>query len=89
MRETKSIRSSALAFKGFALEEIFRQSSFNVEGVWEEAESKEEAELSMDLLKHQFLPLTGNTTNLALMLFPPTPFGLVFFSLLFSMDLPL
>jgi hypothetical protein len=34
----------------------------------------------MDLLKHQFLPLTGNTTNLALMLFPPNPFGLSFFS---------
>lgn len=90
LRETKSTRSSALALKGLALEEIFRQSSFRVDGVWEEAESKEAAELSMDLLKHQFLPLIGNTTNLALMLFPSNPFRLFFFFLFgFTTSTPL
>lgn len=45
-------------------EEILVQRSLKVEGVWAEAES--ETVGSMDLLKHQFLPLIGNTTNLAL-----------------------
>jgi hypothetical protein len=33
LRETKSTRSSALALKGLALEEIFRHSSLSVDGV--------------------------------------------------------
>jgi hypothetical protein len=47
-------------------EEIFFQRCLRVEGVWEAAASSREG--SIDLLKHQFLPLTGNTTNLALMI---------------------
>lgn len=43
LRATKSTRSSALALKGLGPEEIFRHSSFNVEGVWEEAEPIEES----------------------------------------------
>ena len=33
LRETKSMRSSALALKGLELEEMLRQSSLSVEGV--------------------------------------------------------
>lgn len=78
--ETKSTTSSALAAKGLALEleleltlglelelkEIFFQRSLRVEGILPEPES--ETKGSIDLLKHQFLPLTGNTINLALIL---------------------
>jgi hypothetical protein len=54
--------------KGLGLE-MLRQSSFSVEGVCEKAKPKlEEAiESLIDLLKHQFVPLIGNTTNFALM----------------------
>lgn len=48
-----------------------------MEGVWEAAASSREG--SIDLLKHQFLPLTGNTTNLALMILQQKDFGTSFF----------
>ena len=55
--------------KGLGLEEMLCQSSFSVEGVCEKAKPKlEEAiESLIDLLKHQFVPVIGNTTNFALM----------------------
>lgn len=46
-----------------------------MEGVREEAASSREG--SIDLLKHQFLPLTGNTTNLALMILQQKRLGFI------------
>ena len=64
------MRSSALALKGLELEEMLRQSSLSVEGVWEWPEPKvvEASESLIDRVKHQFFPLIGNTTNLALII---------------------
>lgn len=63
----KSTRSSALALRGFEFDEIFFQSSLTVEGVL--AELNADADWSMDLLKHQILPLIGNTTNVAFIVY--------------------
>lgn len=65
LSETKSTRSWALWEEELA-EEIRCQSCLRVEGDWEEANWV--ANGSADLLKHQFLPFTGNTINLALMI---------------------
>ena len=64
--EAKSRRSSALALRGFGLEEMRFQRSLRVEGVWAAWESA--AAGSTDLAKHHFLPLIGKTTNRAFIL---------------------
>lgn len=79
--ETKSTTTSTLELEGFSLdafEEIFFHSSLNVDGTPEEdCESSVEGSTLL-LLNAQFLPLMGNTTNLALIIdFPqltPLPF---------------
>lgn len=66
------MRSSTLERLGSELEEILVHSSLSPDGVWAEAESAAvEGNESMDLLKHQVLPFTGNTTNLALIVLDP------------------
>lgn len=52
-------------------EETFFHSCLNVVGDCEDWDS--EVERSIDLIKHQFLPLIGNTNNLAL-IFDPSVF---------------
>ena len=72
----KSTTSSRLELEGFSAdfcgEEILFHSSLNVEGTLEEdCESNVDGSTHL-LLNAQFLPLIGNTTNLALILdFPP------------------
>lgn len=64
--EAKSTVSSSLDSDESLLfpEEILFQSSFNVDGVLDDWAAATEG--STDRLKHQFLPLIGNTTTLAL-----------------------
>ena len=66
MLEAKSTRSSALALRGFGLDEMWFQRSLKVEGVWAAWESATAG--SRDLTKHHFLPLIGKTTNRAFIL---------------------
>lgn len=65
--EAKSMTSSRLALEESWVDlEIFFQRSLNVEGVFEDWAS--DCDDSIARLKHQFLPLIGNTTNLAFMI---------------------
>ena len=68
--ETKSIRSSALAEEiGWEVEERDFQRSVTVDGVADDEDCVEPGmNGSIDLLKHQFLPFTGKTTNLAVVI---------------------
>lgn len=64
---TKSTRCSTLETVNLLEEEeIVFQRSLNVDGEPRDWDSN--VDRSMDLLKHQFLPLIGNTNNLALMI---------------------
>ena len=67
---TKSIKSSALEVKGLGLEkEILEKRSLMAEGVSAVVDEPDsEAKGWIDVEKHQFLPLTGNTTTLALII---------------------
>lgn len=67
LRATKSTRSSALAARGLGVEnESLLKRSLMVEGVSAVADSDSETKGWMGVEKHQFLPLTGNTTTLVL-----------------------
>lgn len=68
LSEAKSTTTSIFApgESRLDLEEILFQRSFNVEGALEDWAS--DCDASIDRLKHQFLPLIGNTTNLAFMI---------------------
>ncbi|KAK4754062.1 hypothetical protein SAY87_002166 [Trapa incisa] len=58
--------SSTLECLRSVLEESLAHSSRSPDGVCAEADSAAAEDDSSDLLKHQLLPLTGNTSNLAL-----------------------